>query len=31
LTPEEVSSMLLILELGGHLVPDTGARYSRVR
>jgi len=31
LTPEEVSSMLLILELEGHLASSTGGRYTRVR
>jgi DNA processing protein len=31
LTPEEVSSMLLMLELDGHLDSGTGGRYTRVR
>ncbi|MGD2074544.1 MAG: DNA-processing protein DprA [Gammaproteobacteria bacterium] len=31
LTPEEVSSMLLVLELDGHLVSGAGGSYSRVR
>jgi DNA processing protein len=31
LTPEEVSSMLLVLELDGHLVSGAGGRYSRAR
>jgi DNA processing protein len=31
LTPEEVSSMLLVLELDGHLVGGAGGSYSRVR
>ncbi len=30
LTPDAVSSMLLILELQGHVVPAPGGRYSRV-
>ena len=31
LTPEEVSSMLLMLELDGHLDSGAGGRYTRVR
>ena len=31
LTPEEVSSMLLMLELEGHLASSAGGRYTRVR
>ena len=31
LTPEEVSSMLLMLELDGHLDSGPGGRYTRVR
>jgi len=31
LTPEEVSSMLLVLELDGYLVSGAGGRYSRAR
>jgi len=31
LTPEEVSSMLLLLELDGYLVSGAGGRYSRAR
>ncbi len=31
LTPEELSSMLLMLELDGHLVSGAGGRYTRVR
>ena len=31
LTPEEVSSMLLVLELDGHLDSGAGGRYMRVR
>jgi len=31
LTPEEVSSMLLLLELEGYLVSGAGGRYSRAR
>ena len=31
LTPEAVSSMLLILELGGHICTVPGGRYARIR
>ncbi len=31
LTPEQVSSMLLVLELEDHIVGGTGGRYTRIR
>ena len=30
LNSESIASMLLILELGGHVAPHPGGRYSRV-